>query len=87
MKMKWTRKTDEEGLKNLVNVMLPIYCMYLRDRGPNLTSVEYERNLVPILKSGIIEDETLDFIKYEVEAIEHDLKIESKNSILEKIKK
>ncbi len=86
MKMRWTRKTDEEGLKNLVNVLLPIYCMYLRDRGPNLTSVEYERNLVSILKSGIIEDETLDFIKYEVEAIEHDLKIESENSILEKIK-
>ena len=87
MNMRWTRKTDEEGLKNLVNVMLPIYCMYLRDRGPNLTAVEYERNLIPILKSGIIEEETLDFIKYEVEMIEHDLKIELENSVLEKIKK
>lgn len=86
MNLHWTRKTDKNGLKNLVNIMLPIYCMYLYDRGPHLTSVEYERNLVPILKSGIIEEETLSFVKYYIEMIELGLKIEPEDSILEKIK-
>lgn len=85
MNCRWNRKTDKEGLKNLINVMFPIYCFYLVDRGTNLTSVEYRRNFIPILKSGILDEETLYFVKNNIEQIELDLNIPKEESIINEI--
>lgn len=87
MKCNWNKKTDEEGLKDLINTMFPIYLYYLRDRGYNLTCVEYQRNLVPIIKSGIIKEELLEDLKWYIETIEEELNISEEDSILNKIKK
>lgn len=87
MKCNWNKKTDEEGLKDLINTMFPIYLYYLRDRGYNLTCVEYQRNLVPIIKSGIIKEELLEDLKWYIETIEEELNISKEDSILNKIKK
>lgn len=86
MKCNWNKKTDEEGLKDLINTMFPIYLYYLRDRGYNLTCVEYQRNLVPIIKSGIIKEELLEDLKWYIETIEEELNISEENSILNKLK-
>lgn len=85
MKCYWENNPNDklESAIRLCNVMFPLYLRYCRDRGTNLTSVEYTRNIVPILLSGIIDYETIKFCELEIEAIERDLKIE--NSILNKI--
>lgn len=86
MNCKWNKKTDEEGLKNLINTMFPIYIYYLKDRGYNLTCIEYQRNLVPILKSGIITKELIEDLSWHIRTIEEELNIPEENSILNKLK-
>lgn len=86
MNCKWNRKTDEEGLKNLINTMFPIYIYYLKDRGYNLTCIEYQRNLIPILKSGIITEELIEDLSWYIKTIEEELNISEEDSILNKLK-
>lgn len=87
MNCQWNRKTDEKGLKNLINTMFPIYLYYLKDRGKNLTCVEYKRNLVPILKSGIITEELIDDLSWYIQTIEEELNISEEDSILKQLQK
>lgn len=87
MKCNWNKKTDEEGLKDLINTMFPIYLYYLKDRGYNLTCIEYQRNLVPMLKSGIIIEELIEELSWDIKSIEEELNISEEDSILNKIKK
>lgn len=87
MNCMWNKKTDKDGLKDLINVMFPIYIYYLKNRGVNLTCVEYKRNLIPILKSGIIEKNLIKELKWDIECIERDLNISEEDSILSQLKK
>lgn len=75
MKLKWSRKTDEEGMKELINILFCGYIGYVRERGYNLSSVEYERNILPIINSGLLEEETLNFTKYDLENIKEELRL------------
>lgn len=59
MNLHWSKNTDEEGLKELINILFCFYVMYLNDRGSGLGNVEYNRNLKSILKANILTDETL----------------------------
>ena len=87
MKCNWNKKTDEEGLKDLINTMFPIYLYYLRDRGYNLTCVEYQRNLIPMLKSGIIKEDLIEDLNWYIKSIEEELNISEEDSILNELKK
>lgn len=75
MKCKWSKeiKDEKERLIDLVNTMFPFYIRYCRDRGCNLTSVEWSRNIKPILDSGYLRDETINFCKLEIERIKEEL--------------
>lgn len=85
MQCKWINDPNDE-LKSAVrmcNILFPAYIRYCRDRGTNLTMVEYKRNIVPILLSGMIDREIIEFCKLEIEIIEGDLGIN--NSILKEV--
>lgn len=36
MNLHWSKNTDEEGLKELINILFYFYVMYLNDRGNTL---------------------------------------------------
>lgn len=36
MNLYWSKNTDEEGLKELINILFCFYVMYLNDRGSGL---------------------------------------------------
>lgn len=76
MKCKWSKdiKDEKERLIDLVNTMFPLYIRYCADRGYNLTCVEWNRNIKPILDSGYINEETKRFCSWELEKIQRDLK-------------
>ena len=85
MNCKWINDPSDElkiSLK-MCNVLFPSYIRYCRSRGINLTTVEYKRNIVPMLLSGMIDQETIQFCKIDIEMIEKDLGIES--SILKEV--
>lgn len=85
MNCKWINDPSDELKSSLrmCNVLFPAYIRYCRGRGTNLTTVEYKRNIVPMLLSGMIDRETIEFCKLEIEMIEKDLGIE--NSILKEV--
>ena len=64
---------EKDRLIDLVNTMFPFYIRYCRDRGYNLTSVEWNRNIKPILDSGYLKSETVRFCELELERIKEEL--------------
>lgn len=85
MNCKWINDPSDElkSALSMCNILFPAYIRYCRGRGVNLTTVEYKRNIVPILLSGMIDRETIEFCKLEIEKIEEDLGIS--NSILKEV--
>ncbi|MDY2630099.1 MAG: hypothetical protein SOV85_01910 [Clostridium sp.] len=75
MKCKWSKeiKDEKERLIDLVNTMFPLYIRYCNSRGYNLNCIEWNRNIKPIIESGYITQETLDFCKIELERIKESI--------------
>lgn len=75
MKCYWSKeiKDEKERLIDLVNTIFPLYIRYCESRGYNLTCVEWNRNIKPILESGYLRDETIQFCELELERIKREL--------------
>lgn len=72
MNLHWSKNTDEEGLKELINILFCFYVMYLNDRGNTLGNTEYNRNLKSILKANILTNETLKHNKNYIDKIKEE---------------
>lgn len=87
MNFNWSKKKDKKGLKELINIMFVLYVYYIHHRGRNLAIVEYFRNLAPMVKSGIITEETLNFVSFDIQQIEKMVHVKEEESILNKKRK